>query len=364
MKLTDNEDTLKSADMDLSRLVFPAFDQAAKDRCHEHWNGIAKPLGSLGILEEFIEKIAGLTGDHQVDISQRAVIVFCADNGVVAQGITQTGSHVTAVVAKNFTQGDTSVCRMGAVANADVIPIDIGITEPLDIPGLLNRRIGPGTADISQGPAMSRMQAEQALLTGIKLVADAKEQGYRILCTGEMGIGNTTTSAAMASVLLGVPVSKTTGRGAGLTSEGLHHKIEVIERAIAINQPDPSDSLDILCKLGGYDIAGITGVFLGGALYRIPIIIDGLISAVAALTACRLYPEASYAMLASHTSYEPASEMLLSALELKPPITAGMFLGEGTGAVALLPLLDMALAVYYGMPTFSDIKIEQYKPLK
>lgn len=349
--------------MNITKLVFPPFDKAAAQQSKAQWDSIAKPLGSLGLLEEAVIKIAGLTGDPLVELSRRAVLVLCADNGVVKQGVTQADSHVTAVVAENLTHNDTSVCRMAAAARADVVPVDMGIIEPMHVPGLLNRRIAPGTADIAEGPAMTRQQAKQAIQTGIELVADAKKQGYRILCTGEMGIGNTTTSAAMASVLLNLPPERTTGRGAGLSTEGLRHKAIVIKEAIFKNRPNPADPLDILSKLGGFDIAGLTGVFLGGALYRVPIVLDGLISATAALTACRLCPAAADAMLASHVSVEPAGSLLLAALRLQPVITAGLFLGEGTGAVALLPLLDMALSVYHGMPTFSDIKIEEYKPL-
>lgn len=350
--------------MKLSKLEFPDFDIRAAELSKAHWDGLAKPLGSLGLLESSIIKIAGLIGSPRIDLSKRAVLVLCADNGVVAQGVTQTDSHVTAVVAKNFTLGDTSVCRMAATANADIIPVDMGMAENLNIPGLLNRRIASGTGDISLGPAMSTEQAEQAITAGMELVAAAKDEGYNILCTGEMGIGNTTTSAAMAALLLGKSPVETTGRGAGLSSEGLARKIAVIQRAIDCNKPDPSDSLDILAKLGGFDIAGMTGIFLGAALHRIPIVLDGLISAVAALTAIRMYPQAKNAMLASHISNEPAGRLLLEELGLEAPISAGMYLGEGTGAVTLLPILDMGLAVYNGMPTFSDINIDSYQPLK
>jgi nicotinate-nucleotide--dimethylbenzimidazole phosphoribosyltransferase len=196
----------------------------------------------------------------------------------------------------------------------------------------------------------------------MELVRDFRSRGYDILATGEMGIGNTTTSSAVCAVLLGCPVIEVTGRGAGLSDEGLFRKLNAIERGISVNQPNPEDALDVLSKLGGFDIAGLTGVFLGGAVYRVPILIDGFISAVAALVAVRLCPRAGCAMFASHVSAEPAASLILRELQLKPLIQAEMRLGEGTGAVCALPLLDMALAVYNGMSTFSQIGMESYKP--
>lgn len=340
-----------------------APDEEAGKACAARWAGIAKPLGSLGLLEKATEKIAALTGDADYTLNKRVVLVLCADNGVVAQGVTQTGSEVTAAVARNLTLGDASVCRMGRVAGTSVVPVDMGMAAPVEAPGLLDRRIAAGTGDISRGPAMTRGQAVAALETGIALVEEQKAAGAKILLTGEMGIGNTTTSAAMAAVLLGQPAAVVTGRGAGLSSAGLGRKVEAIEEAIRTNKPDPQDPLDVLSKLGGFDIAGLAGIFLGGAIHRVPVLVDGLISAVAALVAKRLCPGAGAAMLASHISAEPAGRLLLEALGLDPLICAGMYLGEGSGAVAALPLLDMAYAVYGGMPTFEEIEIERYVPL-
>lgn len=341
----------------------PAYDSGTAERSRDRWNAIAKPLGSLGLLEQAVIRIAGLTGDDDYHIDRRAVYVLCADNGVVRQGVTQTGSEVTAVVARNLTVGDTSVCRMAMVANADVIPVDMGMLEDLKLEKLLNHRIAPGTGDISQGPAMSREQALAAIDTGIRLVEQAKNSGCRLLCAGEMGIGNTTTSAAMASVLLGCDPSEVTGRGAGLSTSGLEKKVRVIRQAIALNRPDPADPVDILAKLGGFDIAGMAGIYIGGRIHRIPVILDGLISCVAALTAVRLCPDSLQALIASHVSAEPAGQLLLEKLGLAPLVTAGMFLGEGSGAVSVLPLLDMAYAVYRGMPTFRQTNLEPYRSL-
>ena len=339
------------------------FDTEAAGLAEKRWETVAKPLKSLGMLEDIVVHISGITGEYRYSLDKRGVLVLCGDNGVIRQGVTQTGSEITALVAKNLTIGITPVCVMAQIAGADIIPVDMGMVQEYDYEGLLKYRVAAGTQDISEGPAMSREQAEQAVDTGIELVRIAKNDGYKMLCTGEMGIGNTTTSSAVASVLLGCDPAEVTGRGAGLTTEGLRRKVEVIRKAIAVNKPDPDDALDVLAKLGGFDIAGLCGVFLGGAIHRIPIVADGLISTTAALAAKRICPNGGFATLASHTSAEPAGKMLLEALGLRPLINAGMFLGEGTGAVAALPLLDMGYAVYDKIPTFAEINMDDYVPL-
>lgn len=328
----------------------------------KRWDSIAKPIGSLGLLEDSIIRIASLTGSDDVRLDKRAVFVFCSDNGVVAEGVTQTGPEVTLIVAENLTHGDTSVCRMASVAHADVVPVDIGMLTKSSNPKIIDCHIADGTKNIALGPAMTKEEAIKGILTGIDLVREYKEKGYGVIATGEMGIGNTTTSSAVAAVLLNKAVQDVTGRGAGLSDEGLIRKVNAIERAIAVNKPDPSDALDVLSKLGGFDIAGMVGAYLGGAIYRVPILIDGFISAVSALIAKRLCPNAACALFPTHVSAEPAGMMVLDALGLTPLITAGMRLGEGTGAVALLPLLDMALSVYAEMPSFDETGIEAYTP--
>ena len=346
----------------LLREIGPA-DEGAREAAHRHWNACVKPLGSLGLLEQRLEDIAALIGSPEIQLRDRAVLVLCADNGVVAQGVTQSPSSMTAVVAENLAAGRTSVCRMAAVADCRVVPVDMGILDFPPTEGVLSRRMGNGTGDISQGPAMTRRQAEEAILTGVRLVEEMRAQGVRLLATGEMGIGNTTTSSAVACALLGRPAEEMTGRGAGLSDEGLQRKIRAVRQALEINRPDAKDPVDVLAKVGGFDIAGMCGVFLGGALYQVPVLLDGFISGVAALCAQRLCPLAGKAMLASHTSAEPAARMVLEALGKTPLIAAGMRLGEGTGAVAAIPLLDMACAVYEEAYTFSDCGVEPYQPL-
>ena len=334
----------------------------AREAAHRQWASIAKPLDSLGLLETAVEDMAALTLDHKIDISKRSLLLLCADNGVVDQGVTQTDYTVTAAVARNAGANRSSVCKMAQVANCKVIPVDMGMRDPGQIPGVLDRRVGNGTHDITDGPAMSREQVERAVLTGVELVGELKEQGVGLVATGEMGIGNTTTSSAVACVLLNRPVAEMTGRGAGLSDKGLERKLWAIQTALERNRPNPMDPLDVLSKVGGFDIAGMCGIYLGGALYRVPILMDGFISTVAALCALRLCPESAKAMFASHVSAEPAGHLILDALGKKPLITAGMRLGEGTGAVCAIPMLDMALSLYQDGTTFDGTGIEAYTP--
>ena len=341
-----------------SRIGLPS--RSAMEEAKARWDGIAKPIGSLGLLEDAVTQIAGLTGSAEVRLEKRAVLVMCADNGVVAEGVSQSGPEVTTLVAGNMIRQDSSVCRMARVARAEVFPIDIGMVQAAE--GVRDLHIARGTANMTKGPAMTREEAIRAVQTGIDLAGEMKAQGYSVIATGEMGIGNTTTASAMLAAFLGAEPVTVTGRGAGLSDEGLKRKVSAIERAIAVNRPDPADGLDVLSKVGGFDIAGMCGAFIGGAIHRIPILIDGFISAVAALAAVKIAPECRQAMLAAHVSAEPAAHMVLDTLGVKPLITAGLRLGEGTGAVAALPLLDMALAVYSEMVTFGGIGMEAYTP--
>ncbi|MGI6074802.1 MAG: nicotinate-nucleotide--dimethylbenzimidazole phosphoribosyltransferase [Pyramidobacter sp.] len=339
----------------------PGADQSAEEASLKRWSLVAKPLKSLGLLEDLVTRIAAVTGEARFSAEKRVLVVLCADNGVIAQGVTQTDDSITALVASDLAKGCSSANLMARVAKCDVLPVDVGIKNPPATAGILNRRIAAGTRDFTQGPAMSRTQALQAVQTGIELARMCKSQGYSVIATGEMGIGNTTTSAAVASVLLGCDPQEITGRGAGLSTEGLHRKIAAIGRGIRLNRPDPEDALDVLSKVGGFDIAAMTGLYIGGALERVPVVIDGVISAVSALAASRLCPACTCAMLPSHMSSEPAARKVFAALGMTPVINAEMRLGEGTGALCLFPLLDMALSLYNGL-VFSDIGMEAYTP--
>ena len=339
-----------------------AFSAQAAQAARRRWVSVAKPLDSLGLLEDMVVKLAGIQGSDQVDISRRCCLTFCADNGVVAEGVTQTDSSVTAAVARSIARGTGNICQMAKVARCDVFAVDVGMLEKVDDPRVIDRRVAPGTKNIAHGPAMTRAECLQAIAAGEDMVREMSEQGCKLIATGEMGIGNTTTASAVACALTGAEVSRMTGRGAGLSDEGLQRKRAAVERALLVNRPDPNDALDVLMKVGGFDICAMAGTFLGGAKYGVAVLVDGFISSVAALCAQRMLPEAADFMLATHVSREPAGAFLLETLGLQPVITAGMALGEGTGAVAAMPLIDMALAVYRGA-TFGDIAVDAYKPL-
>ena len=358
---------------DIAARIAPP-DEGARQAAVDKWNAVAKPIGSLALLEDAVTDIAALTGTKDVSIAKRAVVVICADNGVVAQGVSQCGAEVTRAVAVSLGKGVSSVCSMAHKQGIDVVAADFGMFDPSTlpgcannpafpspVPGVLDRVVAQGTQDITCGPAMTREQALQAVNAGIDLVGDLKAQGYELLVSGEMGIGNTTTSSAMTAALLGLAVEDVTGRGAGLDDEGLQCKVEAIRRALEVNAPDPADVLDVLSKLGGFDIAGLAGLFIGGALHRVPVVIDGYISALSAYTASRLCPGCTQAMLASHMSAEPAARIIMAQLGLTAPIQAGLRLGEGTGGVCLVPLIDMALGLYNGI-TFDASNIDAYDP--
>ncbi len=336
------------------------LDQEAMEAAEKHWNSIAKPLHSLGKLEDVVVQIAGIEGTSRVEIARKALIVLCADNGVVEEGVTQTGQEVTAQVAENFLQEKATAGILCRRTGAEIFPVDMGIYRDTCI---RNCKIAYGTKNMAKEPAMTRDQAVKALETGIMLAFEKKEEGFQLLATGEMGIGNTTSSSAMASVLLNHPVEEMTGRGAGLSTAGLNKKIKTIRRAIAMHKPDREDPVDVLSKVGGFDIAGMTGVFLGGAAAKMPVVIDGFISCVAALTAIRICPTAGDYMIASHVSKEPAARLLLDSIGKEAFLTCDMCLGEGSGAVTLFPLLDMGLEVYRKMATFEENDIETYVPL-
>ncbi len=351
--MIDREEELYKLIEDI-RPLDPRYVEASGKR----WNAVAKPLHSLGKLEDAVMKIAGMTRSISLRINKRALLVMCADNGIVAEGVTQTGQEVTAIVAENFLEGNTSATLMCSLAGVDLFPVDVGMVVDTKVP---KRKLAYGTKNFLKEAAMTRAETVEMILTGIDLVKEKVEEGYKIIATGEMGIGNTTTSSAVASVLLGLDVEDVTGRGAGLNDAGLRRKREVVKQALNLHRPDKNDPIDVLSKVGGFDLAALTGIFLGGALYRVPVILDGFISGVAALAAFGLCQHSKDYMLASHVSKEPATKYVLDALGLSPVIHGDLCLGEGTGAVAFLPLLDMAVKVYEEMSTFSEIDVRDYE---
>ncbi|WWR14522.1 nicotinate-nucleotide--dimethylbenzimidazole phosphoribosyltransferase [Lachnospiraceae bacterium JLR.KK008] len=336
-------------------------DAVAAKKAREQWDSIAKPLYGLGRLEDAIVTIAEIQGTKDIAIEKRAVLVFCGDNGITTQGVTQTDSHVTAVVSDNIAEGKASVNRMCGRCGADVFAIDMGIRDETHSRHLISRKIRRGTRDFSTEPAMRMEEVQRAVDTGIDLVRTYAEKGYTLFAVGEMGIGNTTTAGAMAAALLDLPVEEAVGRGAGLSGEGLAKKRKIVAAALERYGLRQRSALEVLACVGGFDIAGMAGAFIGGWLYGVPVIVDGMISAVAALTAARLCPGAGRCMLASHMSREPGMQAVMKELALAPVIDASLALGEGTGAALLFPMLDMAAAVYRSEETFAQIQIESYQ---
>lgn len=346
---------IKPVDRQLERQAKAVFD------------AVFKPIDGLGRLEDILCRIAAIQGSCQILLEKRAVFVFCSDNGIVQEHISQSPSEITRVVAANMAAGKASINRMAACCHTKVVPVDIGMQKPVE--GCLDYRVTNGTKNFAKEPAMERKEVIKAILTGIELVFQYKQKGYNLFGTGEMGIGNTTTTSALSSLLLKLSPQEVTGRGAGLSDIGLARKYKVIEEALVFHfgadyNKQEYSVISMLEKVGGLDIAGLTGVFLGGALYQVPIIIDGVISACAAVLAARICPIAKQYMLASHLGKEPAHEYLLEELGLTPIIYGDLALGEGTGAVLLIPMLDMALSVYYNQETFVKNHIEAYKRQK
>lgn len=358
---------------ELMNLSVEAPDEEVRKQVQEVWDGVAKPLNGLGRFEEIVAQIGAILGTINIDLSKKAVIAMCADNGIVAESVSQSGQEVTSVVTEFMGQNRTSVGKMAKVAKADVIPVDIGINNDACFAGVRNCKVAMGTKNFLKEPAMEETQVLKAINVGIDMVRECKEKGYALIGTGEMGIGNTTTSSAMAAALTGCDVNAITGRGAGLSDEGLMRKRTVIAEALykygldaeSWNQETDAKGKEwawkTLLSVGGLDIAGLVGVYIGGAIHHVPIVMDGVISTVAALEAQRLVPGVKDYMIASHKSKEPAVEILNQELGINAIIDGQLALGEGTGAVMLFALLDTAMALYDVQTTFADMKIEQYE---
>lgn len=341
-----------------------APDEECARAARARFDAAAMPLGGLGLLQEDVQRLAAALGTRDVDISARCLVVFLADNGVVAQGVSQSGQEVTAIVANNLLALSTSSCRMAACAHAPVIPVDVGMATRVCDGRLRGRAAVRGTRDITRGPALTRAQALLAVREGYIAASSCAAAGARLLAAGEMGIGNTTTTAALACVLAGIAPDEAVGRGAGLDAAGLERKRLAVARSLEVNDPCARDVVGSIAAVGGCDIAAMCGFYLGAASCGVPVVLDGVISCVAALCAQRLCPQVAGYMLASHVSQEPAARVLLDQLGLRAPIAAGMHLGEGTGAMAVLPLLDAAVEVYRGCITFEQSGMDAYKVLE
>ena len=324
-------------------------------KARERQDMLTKPTGSLGRLEQLSIQIAGIQGKPVPQIQQKAVIVMAADHGVVARGTSAYPQEVTAQMVSNFLHGGAGINVIGRQVGARVIIVDMGIAVKLEAaPRLISRRIAAGTQDMSKGPAMTVAQAKRALETGIEIVTAEVKKGLDIVATGDMGIGNTTASSAICAIMIGKTVTEVTGRGTGLDDKQLQHKIRIINEAIAFNKPDSSQPLEVLAKVGGFEIGGLSGVILGAAAHRVPVIIDGFISGAAALIAAGLCPQSKDYMIAGHCSVEPGHKLLLQYLSLRPLLNLDMRLGEGTGAALAMSLAETSVRILNEMATFAE----------
>ena len=334
------------------------LDAGAMAKARERLDSLAKPPGSLGVLEDIAVTLAGISGGMFYNTDKRCVIIMSADNGVTEEGVASAPQAVTCAQTVNFTKGITGVAALAKQFNTDLIITDAGINADINNPRIKNKKIRKSTWNIAQREAMDYGEAEQAILIGIETAAEAVKEGYKLLGAGEMGIGNTTTSAAVLCALTGLPAEQVTGKGAGLKEEAYKRKIEVVKTALKNNRPNLSDPIDILAKVGGFDIAAMTGVFIGGAYMRVPVVIDGFISMVAALTASRLNAVSKEYMLASHASYEQGFTHAAQALGVEACLNLNMRLGEGSGCPLMFAVIDAACAVMRDMGTFEQANID------
>lgn len=335
--------------------IFSLDEQAMTD-ARQRVDSLSKPLGSLGLLEEYAVKLAGIRGFMGGTLAKRAVLVFAADNGIYAQGITPVPQVVTPMQTINIANGIAGVSALCAQAGADVCVYDVGIAEPLSRKNIIDARVMNGTNDMSQGPAMTRAQCEQAMQAGWDAVAAHAD--YDVLGLGEMGICNTSTTAAVAAVLLGKSVEEMTGKGAGITDAHYEKKMNAIKRAIEVNAPDKNDPIDVVAKVGGLDIAAMAGAYLACAHFKVPVVIDGFISICAALVAQRIAPMSVEYMFASHKSFEQGYASIADALNLSPALTLEMRLGEGSGCPLMFYILEASLRVLEDMGTFAEGSID------
>lgn len=336
------------------------LDNKAMSEARSRQDMLTKPQGSLGRLEELSVQLAGIQGKPIPQIRHKAVITMAGDHGVVAEKIGNWPQEVTAQMVYNFLGGGAGINVLARQVGARIIVVDMGVATRLETnPQLLSIKIAPGTKNMSSGPAMTAEQAVKAVEAGIEIVTAEVAKGLDIVGTGDMGIGNTTASSAICAAITGKPVAEITGRGTGITDEQLAHKVAVIKRALAVNRPDPAQPLDVLAKVGGFEIAGLAGVMLAAAAHRVPVIIDGFISGAAALIATKLSPGLKDFLIAAHVSAEAGHPLLLEHLGLKPLLNLGLRLGEGTGAALGIFLAEAAAKILAEMSTFTEAGVSE-----
>jgi nicotinate-nucleotide--dimethylbenzimidazole phosphoribosyltransferase len=334
------------------------IDQQAVEKAAQRLDMLTKPQGSLGVLEDIVKQLAGITGNPIPRLGKKCVVIMAGDHGVVEEGVSAFPQEVTPQMVINFLNGGAAINVLSRHAGADIVCCDIGVASDVKHPSLIIKKVRYGTANMAKGPAMSREEATRAIEVGIEVAEDKIKGGVNILATGEMGIGNTTPSSAILTVF-GCPVEKVVGRGTGIDDKGLALKIKTIIKAIEVNDPDPSDPIDVLSKVGGLEIAGLAGVILAAAAHRIPIVIDGFISSAAALVASKIEPRSVQYMIASHVSEEPGHKMMLEMMGLYPMLHMKMRLGEGTGAALAFHIIDAATHIQSEMATFESAGVSR-----
>jgi nicotinate-nucleotide--dimethylbenzimidazole phosphoribosyltransferase len=324
-------------------------------------DSLTKPQGSLGRLEEFAQKLVLMTGQEiPYPFTKKVIFTFAGDHGVVDEGVSLFPKEVTIQMVYNFLRGGAAINVLARHAGADEVVVDIGVDYDFDEEkDLLSRKVVKGTKNMRKGPAMTREEAQKCIDTGIELALEYAEKGYGIFGTGEMGIGNTTPSSAIASVITRATVREVTGRGTGITDETLAHKIKVIEDAIALNKPDPGDPIGVLAKVGGAEIGGIAGLILGAASKKIPVVIDGFISTAGALIAYAIEPAVKDYMFAAHNSVEKGHAIILEKMGLRPILDLDLRLGEGTGAALGMFIIEAGLKIYREMATFDEAGVSK-----
>lgn len=330
-------------------------------RIKRNWDNLGKPIDGLGEFENVLSKIGAMQGSEKIQLDPAALLIFVADNGIIEEGVSQSGCEVTYEVAKALSQGYSTVCHMAKASGMDVNTVNIGIKMDGELPGIIDNRISMGTRNFIKEPAMTEDEVDRALTIGINHVKRLKECGYKIIALGEMGIGNTTTSAAVLAGIKKLSAGDVCSTGAGLSADGLNRKIQVVSRAIQKYDLYNLSEKEILRCVGGLDIAALTGAILECADSRIPVISDGFITGVAALIALRINPLVKDVVIFSHAGREKGLSYILEEFEAKPVITASMALGEGTGTCIFMSAAKCALSVYDGNTSFSDINIENYK---
>ncbi|MBI2955150.1 MAG: nicotinate-nucleotide--dimethylbenzimidazole phosphoribosyltransferase [Chloroflexi bacterium] len=336
------------------------LDETAMAAARERQDTLTKPLGSLGRLEELSVKVAGIRQMATPRISDKAIITMAGDHGVAADGVSAYPSEVTPQMVYNFLRGGAAINVLARHVGARVVVVDMGVAVDLEPhPDLIVRKIGYGTRNIAVGPAMTKEEAVLAIEAGIEIVEAEIARGLDIVATGDMGIGNTTPSSAIVAAVTGQAVSSVTGRGTGLDDVRLRAKIETIERALCVNQPDPRDGLDILAKVGGYEIGGLAGVIIGAAANRLPVVIDGFISGAAASIAVLLCPQAADYLIAAHNSVEIGHRVMLQRMGMAPLFDLNLRLGEGTGAALGISLVEAATRLLSEMATFAEAAVSE-----